>query len=157
MAAAPPLPEISVKHIPGCTEYKPPVLYFGWYLELEPLLKWAAENGIDTTKRYWPGPNKPVIEEPNSILAVTTPEAMKTLVEKAGTPHLKLELELGVRAGAHLLISISSNYRFLKDRKSITRCHINALDKYLKEHGIVVDSPAWHIDLKHFKWVQIYQ
>jgi len=134
----------------------PPVLHFGWYLKKGPLLKWAAENGIDTTMRGSSNVDGPVEDEPNSLFAVTTPEALAILAKKAGTPGLRLKLQQSARVGAWFLITITHNYRYVKDRKYITQARIDALDKYLKEHGIAVDSPAWHLDHKDFKWLRLY-
>lgn len=98
----------------------------------------------------------PVEDEPNSLFAVTTPEALAILAKKAGTPGLRLKLQQSARVGAWFLITITHNYRYVKDRKYITQARIDALDKYLKEHGIAVDSPAWHLDHKDFKWLRLY-
>jgi len=155
--STPPLRNITGAHLPmGYTNYKPPLLYFGWSFRLKPLLGWAAENGIDTTMRYQASENRPVIEQPNSLSAVTQPEALAILAENAGTPHLELTFKLGIRSEDYFLLTISSNYSFLKDRKSITQDHIDTLGKYLKEHGIVQDSPGWHLDWEHYMWDRIY-
>ena len=118
-------------------------------------LEAESANGIDTTLRDKTRPGRPAVERPNSLLAVTTPEVLAILAEKAGTPGLKLKLELGIHLEGCFLITIGSNYSFLKDRKFITQGRIDALDKYLKEHGIVENSPAWHLDYDHYKWRRI--
>jgi len=81
---------------------------------------------------------------------------MAILAEKAGTPHLKIRFKLGISLEGYDLITISSNYTLLRDKKSIKLDHINALDGYLKRHRIAQDSPAWYLDLERFQWVQIY-
>lgn len=157
MATAPPLPNVTRAHLPkGYDNYKPPLLHFGWSFEPDALLGWAAKNGIDTTERGRVTPDSPIIEEPNSLSTVTTEETMRILAEKAGTPDLQPVFRLGVRADGNFVIAISSNYRFLKDRKTIVQGRIDALDRYLKEQGIVEDSPAWHLDYEHYMWRAIY-
>ena len=154
MATAPPLPKIHREHLPGYSNYRPPLLHFGWHFEPNALLKWAAANGIDTTMRYYTSAG-PTGEEPNSLFAVVRPKVLAILAEKAGTPGLRPIFKLGIRRGGQHLIVISSNYRFLEDKKSITRGRVDVFDRYLKEHGIVVDSPAWHLDCEDYKWSQI--
>ena len=154
---APPLRNIAGEHLPGgYITHKPPLLHFGWPFERKALLKWAAEHGVDTTARYQSDEEGPVIEEPNSLSAATQRGALATLAKEAGTPNLKLEFELGRHFKDHFLLTISSNYRFLTDQKSITQGEINLLDKYLKDHKIVQDSPAWHLDIEHYEWCRIY-
>jgi hypothetical protein len=157
MAAAPPLPYITGVHLPmGYSHYKPPILHFGWSFDPEALVRWAAENGIDTTKRYQSSADSPVVEEHDSVFAVVRPEPLAILAKEAGTPHLKLMFNLGIRSGGFHLLTISSNYNFLKDKKSISQRHIDTLDEYLKTHKIVQDSPGWHIDYEHHTWRRIY-
>lgn len=119
-------------------------------------MKWGAENGIDTTERCQEYRDGPVIEEPDCLATVTTREALKILAGKAGTPDLRPVFKLSVHAGGDYIIAISSNYSFLKDRKTIAQGRIDTLDRYLKEQGIVRDSPAWYLDYEHYRWRQIY-
>ena len=157
VATALPLPNVTRAHLPrGYDNYKPPLLHFGWSFDPDALLKWGAENGIDTTERCQEYRNGPVIEEPDSLSTVTTEEAMKVLAEKAGTPDLQLAFKLSVREGGHFIIAISSNYSFLKDRKSIAQGRIDTFSRYLKERGIVQDPPAWYLDYEHYMWRRIY-
>jgi len=78
------------------------------------------------------------------------------LAEKAGTPELQLKFELGASTEGFCLITISSNYTFLKDKKSIKQESIDVLDGYLKEHGISQGPPGWHLDYEYYKWHRIY-
>ena len=157
MATAPPLPNVTRAHLPrGYDNYKPPLLHFGWSFDPDALLEWGAKNGIDTTERCQEFCDGPIIDEPNSISTVTSQEAMEILAEKAGTSDLQPTFKMSVRANGNFIIAISSNYSFLKDRKSIPQVRIDALDRYLKEQGIVQDSPAWHLDYEHYMWRQIY-
>ena len=119
-------------------------------------MKWAADHGINTTATYQSSKDSPVIEQPNSLSAVTEPEALMILAKKAGTPDLELEFQLGAYIEGFYLITISSNYTFLKDRKSIAQRHIDALDGYLKKHGISQGPPGWYLDYERYKWHRIY-
>ena len=89
---------------------------------------------------------------------VTADETMQILAEKAGTPDLQPLFKLGVRANGNFIIAISSNCSFLKDRKTIAQACVDALDRYLKEQGIVEDEdpPTWHLDYEFHKWQRIY-
>jgi len=144
-------------HLPrGYDNYKPPLLHFGWCFRPKTLIEWGAKNGIDTTERCQEFEDGPIVEDPNSLSTVITDEAMKILVEKAGRPDLEPTFKMSVRANGNFIIAISSNYRFLKDRKNIEQGRIDALSRYLKEQGIAQDPPAWHLDYEHFKWQRIY-
>ncbi|KAF9781563.1 hypothetical protein BJ322DRAFT_1111490 [Thelephora terrestris] len=141
VAAAPPLQNITLAHLPGgYDDYKPPLLHFGWSFDSKALLKWAAENGIDTTNRYRNSDGS-VHEAHDSLAAATKPEALEVLASKAGTPELRVIYKIGMH---------------LKDNmRSVTPERIDALDQYLKEHGLVKDSPAWHLDHELYKWKRL--
>ena len=157
MATALPLPNVTRAHLPkGYNNYKPPLLHFGWSSDPDALLKWGKENGIDTTERCQEYRDGPVVEEPDSLSTVTTREVMKILAEKAGAPDLQPTFKLSVRASGPYIIAISSNYSFLKDRKTIAQGRIDTLNRYLKEQGIVQDPPGWHLDYEHYMWRLIY-
>ena len=68
------------------------------------------------------------------------------------TPNLRPVFRLCVRMNGNFIIAISSNYRFLKDRRTITQERIGTLDKYLKEQGITQDSLGWHLDYENHRW-----
>jgi len=156
VATALPLPNVTRAHLPrGYANYKPPLLHFGWSFDPDALLEWGVKNGIDTTEKCQEF-DGPIIEEPDSISTVTNQEAMEILAKKAGTPELQPTFKMSVRANGNFLITISSNYSFLKDRKTIPQVRIDALDRYLKEQGIVQDSPGWHLDYEHYMWRRIY-
>jgi hypothetical protein len=97
----------------------------------------------------------PIIEKPNPLSIVTTPQFLQLLTKMAGTPTLPLMFNLSVRSGGLLLLTITSNYTYRKDWKSIFKGQIDALDQYLKKHGIVQDSPAWYLDYESYKWRRI--
>lgn len=150
---APPLPGITEAHLPrGYDDFKPPLLHFGWCFEEGALVEWGAKVGIDTTARYSSGLcDGQIIEQLNCVWTVTKYAAMKILAEKAGTPDLKPEFALSVRASGNLIIAISTNYRFLKDRKTISQARIDAFSQYLKEQGIAKDPPQWYLDYDRYK------
>ncbi|KAF9784390.1 hypothetical protein BJ322DRAFT_1064533, partial [Thelephora terrestris] len=132
-AKAPPLKNITRAHLPrGYDNYKPPLLHFGWSFEPDALLKWATENGINTTRIYGTLPDGSPDEEHNSLLAVIQPEVLKVLATKAGAPELRLEVKLAMHSKGYFLLTISSNYRLFKDRMERgTPERIEALDRYL--------------------------
>jgi hypothetical protein len=140
----------------GYLNYKPPLLHRGWTLVPKALLEWGVANGFETTRRFHSGPDKPVIEEPNSLWTVTQPEVLKDLAKKAGTPHLRPAFKLSMRSKGFRLITISTNYSFLKDKKTISLKRIETFGQYLKEWGIVEDAPGWHLDYEHYMWRRIY-
>ena len=158
VAAAPPLQNVTQAHLlRGYDNYKPPLLHFGWSFESRALLKWATENGIDTTERHGPKSDGSFDEEPNSVFAVTQTEVLEALAAKAGTPELRITFKLAIHVKGYFLPTISSNYRFMKDNiKRVTPERIEALDQYLEDSGIVTDGPAWHLDHELFKWQRIY-
>ena len=80
MATAPPLPNITRAHLPkGYDDYNPPLLRFGWTIDSHALVRWGAENGIDTTERCQESANSPIVDEPNSLSTVVTREVMRLL------------------------------------------------------------------------------
>ncbi|KAF9784381.1 hypothetical protein BJ322DRAFT_1064497, partial [Thelephora terrestris] len=133
VAEAPPLKNITRAHLPrGYNNYKPPLLHFGWSFEANALLKWAAENGISTTRKCSDLPDGSDDDEHDSLWAVTEPEVLAVLAAKAGAPELRIEVKLAMHSKGYFLLTISSNYRFFKDRmERVTQERIEALDRYL--------------------------
>jgi hypothetical protein len=157
MVAAAPLPTISPLHLPrGYRNYKPPLLHCGWSFVPKALLEWGVANGVNITRKFQNGPDEPDVEEPNSLWTVTQPAVLNDLAKKAGTPHLRPTFKLSVRSKGCRLITISTNYSFLKDKKYISRKDIETFGQYLKERGIVEDAPGWHLDHEHYMWRRIY-
>ena len=84
-------------------------------------------------------------------------QKLEALAAKAGTPELRITFKLAIHVKGYFLLTISSNYRFMKDNtKRATPERIEALDQYLEDSGIVTDGPAWHLDHELFKWQRIY-
>ena len=158
VARAPPLPGITESHLPrGYDNYKPPLLHFGWSFNKGALLEWGAKVGIDTTGRYGSSlGDGQIIEVPNDVWTLTKDKVMALLAQKAGTLDLRPTFKLSVRVNDNLIIAISSNYRFLKDRKTISQAQIDTFGQYLEEQKIAKNPPQWHLDFDDYKWERIY-
>lgn len=118
-------------------------------------MKWGSENGIEIIGSPF-DPERSLVGNPDPLSCVLTGAALKTLAEKAGTPHFQPMFKISLCTKEHYLIAISSNYRFLKDRKTVQPSHIETFYHYLKEQGIVSGPPAWYLDYEDFRWRRVY-